>query len=87
MKLKKIIPELIIGADNVYRTKNYIVKQVISLETPIVEDNGIMSYDTFYKRTEMRDKQHELVFSDRKRINGKRLPSTMFSIKYIDFFI
>lgn len=82
--MKKIIPEFIIGADNVYRTKNYIVKQVLSLETPIVEDNGIMSYDTFYKRTAMRDKQYEVVFSDRKRINGKRLPSTMFSRKYID---
>lgn len=82
--MKKTIPEFIIGADNVYRTKNYIVKQVLSLETPIVEDNGIMSYDTFYKRTVMRDKQYEVVFSDRKRINGKRLPSTMFSRKYID---
>ena len=82
--MKKISPDFIIDADNVYRTRRYIIKQVLSLETPAIEDNGIMSYDTFYKRTPTRDKQYELIFSDRKRINGKRLPSTMYSRKYID---
>ena len=81
--MKKIIPDFIIDADNVYRTRNYIVKQVLSLEMPTVEDNGIKSYDTFYKRTSIRDKQYNLIFRDRKSINGKRLPSTMYARKYI----
>ena len=82
--MKKIIPDFIIDADNVYRTRRYIIKQVLSLEKPIAEDNGIKSYDTFYKRTPTRDKQYEIIFGDRKRINGKRLPSTMYSRKYIN---
>ena len=81
--MKKIIPDFIIDADNVYRTRNYIVKQVLSLEMPTVEDNGIKSYDTFYKRTSIRDKQYNLIFRDRKSIDGKRLPSTMYARKYI----
>ena len=81
--MKNIIPDFIIDADNVYRTRNYIVKQVLSLEMPTVEDNGIKSYDTFYKRTSIRDKQYNLIFRDRKSIDGKRLPSTMYARKYI----
>jgi hypothetical protein len=82
--MKNITPDFIIEADNVYRTKHYIVKQVICLETPEDENNGIKSYDTFYKRNKIRDKQYEVVFYNRKHINGKRLPSTMFSRKYIN---
>ena len=81
--MPKIIPDFIIDADNVYRTKKYIVKQVLSLEMPTVEDNGIKSYDTFYKRTSIRDKQYNLIFRDRKSIDGKRLPCTMYARKYI----
>ena len=61
----------------------YIVKQVLSLEIPTIEDNGIKSYDTFYQRTPIRDKQYNLIFRDRKSIDGKRLPSTMYARKYI----
>ena len=81
--MKKIIPDFIIGADNVYRTKHYIIRQVIKLEVPGIEDNGIMSYDTFFYRTSTRDKQYEVVFNDRKKINGRRLPSTMCSRSYV----
>ena len=81
--MKNIIPDFIIDADNVYRTRNYIVKQVLSLEMPTVEDNGIKSNDTFYKITSIRDKQYNLIFRDRKSIDGKRLPSTMYARKYI----
>lgn len=80
----EILPDFIIDADNVYRTKNYIIKQILVVDNKPVEENSIMSYDTFYKRNKKRDKQYEIVFSDKTHINGKRLPSTMCSRKYVD---
>jgi hypothetical protein len=78
------IPEFLIDADNVYRTKYFIIKQVLVLDRTCDEDNNITSYDTFYKRTKQRDKEYELVFADKNHIDGKRLPSTMCSRKYVD---
>lgn len=83
--MKNIAPEFMINADNVYRTKSYIVKQVLLIEVLSNENNGIKSYDTYYKRNKLRDKQYELIFNERKSVNGKRLPSTMFSRKYINW--
>lgn len=82
--MKNLIPDFVINADNVYRTKNYIVRQVIVLDNTTVEDNSITSYDTFFKRTKLRDHQYELLHADKVNINGKRLPSTMCSKKYVD---
>jgi len=82
MKTKTI--DFIKDADNVYRTQKYIVKQILMLEKSSFEDSNIISYDTYYKRNNLRDKQYECVFYDRKRINGKRLSSTMYTRKYID---
>lgn len=81
--MKHIIPEFIVDADNVYRTKHYIVKQILNLETCNNENNQIISFDTFYLRTKLRDKQYELIYYSKQNLNGKRLPSTMSSRKYI----
>lgn len=81
--MKNIVPEFVIGADNVYRTKNYIIKQVIFLDKSLSENNSITSFDTFYLRNRKRDCQYESVFADKSNINGKRLPSTMCSRKYV----
>ena len=48
----EFIPDFILYADNVYRTKEFIVKQQLSIirkdgyEVPV-----LLSTDTFYKRT------------------------------------
>lgn len=78
------IPNFLIDADNVYRTKHFIVKQILILENSTNQDNSIMSYDTFYKRTKKRDKEFDMCFNCKSNQNGKRLPSTMFQRKYID---
>ena len=43
------------NADNVYRTKRYIVKQEIDLEVDSLYDNMMVSHDTYYLRTAARD--------------------------------
>ncbi|MGM9646477.1 MAG: hypothetical protein ACI3XS_07295 [Eubacteriales bacterium] len=48
--MKTIIPDFLVESDNVYRTKNYIVKQRMEYIENTTEDNVIISYDTFYKR-------------------------------------
>lgn len=78
------LPDFVIDADNVYRTSNYIVKQSLKVQLNSAEANAIISCDVFYKRTKRRDSEYEQVFYDRKQIDGKRLPSTMFTRKYVD---
>ncbi len=78
------LPEFVMDADNVYRTSKYIVKQSLQVQLNYAEANAIVSCDVFYKRTKRRDKEYEQIFYDRKRIDGKRLPSTMFTRKYVD---
>lgn len=80
----KHVPDFVKGATNVYRTRDYIVKQVIGIKIDCEEDNAVVSHDTFYRRTPKRDAEYELLFSNRKRIDGKRLPTTMYARTYID---
>ncbi len=81
--MKKVIPEFVRHANNVYRTKNFIVKQEIAIGCDSIEMNCVLSRDTFYARTAVRDMEYETYFSRRRYINGKRLPSTIYSRKYI----
>lgn len=77
------IPDFCEEAVNVYRTKKYIVKQDISVEMTDSGDTIIFSNDVFYERTKIRDKQYEHIFAERKNMNGKRLPSTSYTRRYI----
>ena len=77
------IPDFCEEAVNVYRTKRYIVKQDISVEMTDSGDTIIFSNDVFYERTKIRDKQYEHIFAERKNMNGKRLPSTSYTRRYI----
>lgn len=61
--MKDNIPDFIKDATNVYRTKGYIVKQVIGIQYDCKENNVVFSHDTFYKRTPKRDKEYEIFFS------------------------
>lgn len=83
MVLEKLTPDFLIDADNVYRTKSYIVKQVIQIIVNDIEDNGIVSHDTYYRRTTARDLAYNMAFMDKVKINGKRLPSTQYTRRYV----
>lgn len=78
------VPDFMLDADNVYRTTGYIVKQSLSVQFDETEGNSVISNDVFYKRTKRRDSEYEYVFSGRKHIDGKRLPSNMYSRKYVE---
>ena len=76
--------DFMVNASNVYRTKDFIVKQEIHIGTDGYDTNQVVSVDTYYKRTPEREAAYKAVFADRKRINGKRLPSTMYTRTYVD---
>ncbi len=72
-------------ADNVYRTKNYIVCQKVSLCRSGKGNTLLLSEDTYLLRTYKRDSEYELVYKVRgKKINGKRMRSGTYTRKYID---
>ncbi len=80
--MKNKVPEFIENATNVYRTKKYIVKQIIGIQYGCEENNVVYSRDTYYKRTPKRDKEYEILFCRRRNIDGRRLPSTMYAREY-----
>ena len=73
-------PEFAKGATNVYRTENYIVKQVFGISLDSSLGNVTMSYDTYYLRTPDLDAIYEYMFSDRRnrtqRTSGRNLCGT-----------
>ena len=72
-------------ADNVYRTKDFIVCQRVSLYRSGNGNTLLMSDDIYLLRTRSRDADYELVYKVRgKRINGKRMRSGSYTRKYID---
>ena len=56
----KDLPELLQDAVNVYRTKNYIVKQDLYIDRNIDGDDILYSNDTFYLRNKNVDKLYEM---------------------------
>ena len=70
--------------ENVYRTRDYIVKQELYLIVNAEQNNAVLSVDTYYRRTLLRDSKYQLLYKDRKHINGKRLPSNTYIRTYID---
>ena len=78
------VPDFMIDAMNIYRTRDFIVKQVIGISYSDVENIAVISNDTFYRRTKKRDREYERIFWERKHINGKRIPSTMYARTYVD---
>ena len=77
-------PEIAKLTENVYRTKDYIVKQVLYVLMNIEENNAVVSVDTFYRRTIVRDSRYIMQFKIRTHIDGKRLPSNMYVRTYVD---
>lgn len=78
------IPEFLVGATNVYRTREYIVKQCVAFSYDELYGTYLMSRDTYYRCTTKRDREFEAAFADRKNVNGKRIPTAMYARVYID---
>ena len=77
--------DYLMEADNVYRTKDYIVCQKVSLCRSGKGNTLIMSDDVYILRTRKRDNDYELIYKVRgKNINGKRMRSASYIRKYID---
>lgn len=75
------------GADNVYRTENYIVKQKVTLMANRSSGKVVlMSDDTYYLRTAKRDREYEFVFANRQgSIDGRRIASGVYTRTYINY--
>ena len=72
-------------ADNVYRTKNYIVCQKVSLCVNAKGGKLLLSEDIYLLRNYIRDVEYELIYKVRgKKINGKRVCSGIYTRQYID---
>ena len=84
MMSENYTPDFMVNATNVYRTKEYIVKQQITIVSSLDKDSYLLSEDTYYVRTPLREFQYNCVFTNRKRKNGKRLPSNTYTRKYVD---
>ena len=76
--------EMFENATNVYRTKYYIVKQVIIYNSDNEFHNIMYSQDTFYKRTFLRDKYYESRYKNKIDIDGIRLKTACSSRKYVN---
>ena len=78
------IPTFQQKATNVYRTKQYIVKQMLQIQYDNINNAQIISLDTYYKRTAMRDFQYAQLFKHQIEKNGHRLHCTMYKRKYVN---
>lgn len=68
------------NATNVYRTDEFIVNQHICFASDGFGTMRILSDDTYYSRTKLRDLLYEKLFEN----DGKRLRSSMFVRTYIE---
>ena len=77
------IPDFPVDATNVYRTREYIVRQEIVLRD---DEPGtyLFSRDTYFLCTSKRDREFEELFSDRADLNGRRIRTAMYVRTYID---
>ena len=74
--------ELIQIATNVYRTEMFVVKQRLFVLYSEEDNNELISRDTFYQRTPELDAEYESIYSCRKNIDCRRLPSTAYTREY-----
>ena len=71
-------------ADNVYRTKEFIVRQRVTFCVDDEGNNLLLSEDTYFARTPERDADFEFAFKLRKRLDGKRIRSASYTRQYVN---
>lgn len=82
--MKECVPEFLKNATNVYRTRDYIVRQRIVMRCDEEYGNYLYSHDSYYRRTPRRDKEYEKAFADRVNMDGRRICTRMYAREYID---
>lgn len=73
-------------ASNLYRTKHFIVKQVLKSSVDSHKlIHRLCSEDTYYERTPDRDMHYELLFDTRdpKEMDGKRIKASYYIRTYV----
>ena len=75
--------ELFSNAENIYRTKFYIIKQQILYLYDSDGNTTIHSDDTYYLRNKKLDSLFEKTFSNRKKLNGQRIHSLTHTKTYV----
>lgn len=75
--------EFLNNAENVYRTKFYIIKQELSYLYDSDGNTTIHSDDTYYLRSKKLDDQFNKTFANRKKLNGQRIHSQTHTKSYI----
>ena len=75
--------DIVDDATNTYRTKHFIVKQNISIQSNNINGTFLFSVDTYLVRNNHRDKKYEKAFSLRKNIDGSRLHAASYIRKYV----
>ncbi len=71
-------------ATNVYRTKDYVVKQEIKIINDEDRNTFMVSIDTYYSRNDEIDECYECFFPRRKNLDGKRISVAMYTRVYVD---
>lgn len=85
MYMDKRIPDFMLTIpDNIYRTKKHIVIQHIEFKKSPQYDNALISHDTYFKRTRKRDLEYKSLCENKDNLDGKRIPSTAYTRKYVD---
>ena len=74
--------KIIKKASNVYRTKYFIVAQIITFEVGSQGDTRLFSNDIYFPRTKQLDKDFESEFDARKFLDGKRIHTTVYVRHY-----
>lgn len=75
--------EILKEAMNVYRTKNYIVKQNFFIEYDQSGESRIHSDDIYILRNKKLDKAFYNMFSSREYLDGKRVHTATYIRRYI----
>lgn len=76
------VPDFLVNATNVYRTRGYIVRQEIVLQDDEL-GTYLFSRDTYFRCTHKRDREFEDVFADRIGLNGSRIKTAMYLRRYV----
>ena len=69
--------------DNVYRTKDFIVAQHISLAYDEAVGAVSVSDDVYYKRTASRDMNFDFIQMGEMILEGRRIPTQSYIRRYV----
>lgn len=66
--------------ENVYRTRDYIVKQELYLIVDAEQNNAVLSVDTYYRRTLVRDSKYQLLYKTASTSTASVFRRTLTSV-------